>query len=303
MISKIIHFCWFGGNPLPPLALECIASWRKYLPEYEIWMWCEQSSQGKGYGLTVNGYGDNSKGYGLMVNGYSVADKVMGFDVNSIPYTAEAYKQKKFAFVSDYCRFVAMYEYGGIYFDTDVEVIKPMDDIIANGNFMGFEVDPDGENTPGKYAPRYCFAVNPGLGFGFEKNHPFMKEMIDLYHTLKFEQIPDNIAWYKTIVAYTTEMLCSRGVKNVGGIQIVGGKDSLSGSNEGGITVYPAEYFAPINAITNRLHLTKETRTIHRYAGSWGTGSPTLTSKIKHYLPDFVLIMINKIKRRGYKIR
>lgn len=300
MIPKIIHFCWFGGNPLPPLALECIASWRKYLPEYEIWMWCEQSSLGNGYGLTVNGYKEKTVNVEeVMVNVQNVADKVMTFDVNSIPYTAEAYKQRKYAFVSDYCRFVAMYEYGGIYFDTDVEVIRAMDDIIAKGNFMGFEVDPDGENTPGRYAPRYCFAVNPGLGFGFEKNHPFIKEMIDLYHTLKFEQIPDNIAWYKTIVAYTTEMLCSRGLKNVQGIQTLTSNPKTLPP----ITIYPSEYFAPINSITNRLHLTENTKTIHRYAGSWGNGNPTLISKIKHYLPDFVLIMANRIKRRKYKIR
>lgn len=78
------------------------------------------------------------------------ADKVMEFDVNSIPYTEEAYKQKKYAFVSDYARFWIMYHYGGIYFDTDVEVIRHMDDIVANGNFMGFEVDPDGEVTIGR---------------------------------------------------------------------------------------------------------------------------------------------------------
>lgn len=124
MIPKIIHYCWFGRNPLPPLAQECIASWRKYLPDYEIKEWNE----------------DN-------------------FDVNAIPYTAEAYRQKKYAFVSDYARFWIMYHYGGLYFDTDVEVIRPLDDIIAAGNFMGFELDPDGENTPGRYAPRYCFSV------------------------------------------------------------------------------------------------------------------------------------------------
>lgn len=272
MIPKIIHFCWFGGNPLPPLALECIASWRKYLPEYEVWMWVEDPSLPslKGQEFT--------------------ADKVMTFDVNSIPYTAEAYKQKKYAFVSDYCRFVAMYEYGGIYFDTDVEVIRPMDEIIAKGNFMGFEADPDGENTPGKYAPRFCFAVNPGLGFCMEAKHAFMKEMIDLYHGLVFEPIPENIAWYKTIVAYTTEILCSKGLKNVQGIQVVDD-----------ITIYPSEYFAPINSITNRLYLTKDTKTIHRYAGSWGNGKSSVVNIIRHYLPDFILETTNKIKRRIYK--
>ena len=125
MIPKIIHYCWFGRNPLPELARKCIASWRKYLPDYEIKEWNE----------------DN-------------------FDVNIIPYTAEAYAQKKYAFVSDYARFWILYRYGGIYFDTDVEVIRPLDDIIARGCFMGFETDP----APKQSGVDAC--VNPGLGLG-----------------------------------------------------------------------------------------------------------------------------------------
>lgn len=107
MIPKIIHYCWFGRGPLPELAQKCITSWKKYLPDYEIKEWNE----------------DN-------------------FDVNIIPYTAEAYKAKKYAFVSDYARFWILYKFGGIYFDTDVEVIRPIDDIVERGNFMGFETDP-----------------------------------------------------------------------------------------------------------------------------------------------------------------
>lgn len=104
MIPKVIHYCWFGGNPLPDSAKKCISSWRKYLPDYEIKEWNERN-----------------------------------FDVKSIPYTREAYRLKKFAFVSDYARMWILYHYGGIYFDTDVEVIKPFNDIIQRGNFMGFE--------------------------------------------------------------------------------------------------------------------------------------------------------------------
>ena len=104
MIPKIIHYCWFGRNPLPPLAEKCIASWREFLPDYEIKEWNE----------------DN-------------------FDVNIIPYTADAYNAKKYAFVSDYARFWILYKYGGLYFDTDVEVIKSMDDIVERGPFMGCE--------------------------------------------------------------------------------------------------------------------------------------------------------------------
>ena len=295
MIPKIIHYCWFGGNPLPALAQECIASWRKYLPDYEIWEWREGSLPAS----------PNRGGEGL-------ADKVMGFDVDSIPYTAEAYRQGKYAFVSDYARFCIIYKYGGIYFDTDVEVIRPLDDIIARGPFMGFEQDPDGENTPGRYAPRYCFAINPGLGFGMTKEHPFMKQMMEHYHGLKFEPIPNgDIAWYKTIVAYTTEKLMEQKPPltppkgenfRMSGwfkqsryreIQMVGD----------GIYVYPSEYFAPINAISGRLHITENTRTIHRYAGSWiNGGSKSWKNIIRHYIPEWLYFLNNRLKRRKYRV-
>lgn len=293
MVPKIIHYCWFGGNPLPPHALECIASWKKFLPEYEIWQWGESTSPTPSEVREM------------------IVDKVMAFDVNSIPYTAEAYRQKKYAFVSDYCRFVAMYEYGGIYFDTDVEVIRPMDKIIAKGNFMGFEVDPDGENTPGKYAPRYCLAVNPGVGFGMTAKHPFMKKMVDYYQELRFVPADPNRynkglfeflnpfkkkekrEYFKTIVAYTTELLCDEGLKNQKGIQTIGD-----------ITIYPREYFAPIDVITGRLKKTRNTYTIHRYMGSW-TGKnekKSLKKYVQAFLPDFVFYSLNKIRRLNYKL-
>lgn len=256
MIPKIIHYCWFGGKPLPPLAQECIASWKRFLPDYEIREWNESN-----------------------------------FDVNSIPYTAEAYKQKKYAFVSDYARFWIMYHYGGLYFDTDVEIITPIDDVIAKGAFMGFEIDPDGNNTPGYYAPGYCFGVNLGLGFGADKGHAFMKSMMDYYQQLSFSITKH--PWTKTIVAYTTEELCKLGLENKKGIQAVGG-----------ITIYPREYFAPINVISNRLHLSKNTRTIHRYMGSWTkSGQEPFRNRIKNLIPEWVLILNNKIKRRKYRIR
>ena len=106
MIPKIIHYCWFGGNPLPESAKKCIASWRKFLPDYQIKEWNE----------------DN-------------------FDVNSIPYTQEAYEAKKYAFVSDYARFWILYKYGGLYFDTDVEVIKSFKELLENEAFAAFETE------------------------------------------------------------------------------------------------------------------------------------------------------------------
>ena len=126
MIPKTIHYCWFGGKDLPEDAQKCIASWRKFLPDYEIKEWNEQN-----------------------------------FDVNSIPYTAEAYRAGKYAFVSDYARMLILYQHGGLYFDTDVEVIKPLDDIVTRGPFMGYEIEPDGNQTE-------TTATNPGLAIGAE---------------------------------------------------------------------------------------------------------------------------------------
>lgn len=121
MIPKIIHFCWFGGNPLPKSAVKCINSWRKYLPDYEIWQWSEDFLTSKLTTLTSNG----------------IVNKIMPFDVNIIQYTKDAFKAKKYAFVSDYARFWILEQYGGIYFDTDVEVIKDMTPIINAGPYMG----------------------------------------------------------------------------------------------------------------------------------------------------------------------
>jgi mannosyltransferase OCH1-like enzyme len=257
MIPKVIHYCWFGHNPLPEFARKCIDSWKRYLPDYEIRRWDE----------------DN-------------------FDVYSIPYTKEAYRLKKYAFVSDYARFLILYKQGGLYFDTDVEVIRSMDDIIARGNFMGFEMDPDGKNTPGRYAPRYCFDVALGLGFGIEKEHPFMQKMMDYYANMEFNGAVLN-PWFKTIVAYTTEELMREGLENVAGIQQVGD-----------ITIYPREYFAPINVISGRLHITPNTRTIHHYMGSWtDSNKKSIKKRLESFLPESFFFILNRIQRSRYKIR
>ena len=105
MIPKIIHYCWFGSKQLPPLAKRCIRSWKKYLPGYEIKLWNESN-----------------------------------FDVNIIPYVKEAYKAKRYAFVSDYVRYWALFNYGGVYFDTDVELIKPVNQVLTWGGIWGLKV-------------------------------------------------------------------------------------------------------------------------------------------------------------------
>lgn len=211
-VPKIIHYCWFGGKPLPPLARKCIASWRKFLPEYEIKEWNESN-----------------------------------FDVNIIPYTREAYAARKYAFVSDYARFDILYKHGGLYFDTDVEVIQSLDDIVARGAFMGFEIDGDAGIA----------TVAPGLGLGTSAGSVLYREMLDLYAGLHFfdTQGCQNL---KTVVEYTTETLRRHGLRDVAGIQDVAGT-----------FIYPTSYFCPISVVDGKLRITSETRTIHHYAQSW----------------------------------
>ena len=251
MIPKIIHYCWFGRNPLPELAQKCIASWKKYLPDYEIKEWNE----------------DN-------------------FDVNIIPYTAEAYAQKKYAFVSDYARFWILHKYGGIYFDTDVEVIRPIDDIIARGNFMGFETDPNpakGDASEGSVAPGLGLGVNPGLGLGVNPGLGLMKKMLDYYDGKHFV-CEANVRNQITVVHICTEVLMESGLQNVDGIQKV----------EDECYIYPSEYFCPINVTTGRIHVEKNTRTIHHYAGTWVDKKFSVKDLIKRLLPEkLVQVLIN----------
>ena len=226
MIPKVIHYCWFGRNPLPDSALKCIESWKKYLPDYEIKEWNE----------------DN-------------------FDVNIIPYTAEAYKLKKYAFVSDYARFWILYKYGGLYFDTDVEVIKPMDDIIARGPFMGCENSAQPGANPKNLgvAPGLGLGVNPGLGLGVNPGLGLYKEFLDLYDTLKFKN-EDGTLNTKTIVSYTTEILLKHGLN-----------DNNDAPQEiAGVWVYPPDVFCPMDHTqANKLTITERTVSIHLYDCSW----------------------------------
>lgn len=245
-IPKIIHYCWFGHNPLPPLAVKCIESWRKFLPDYEIKEWNE----------------DN-------------------FDVNIITYTAEAYKAEKYAFVSDYARFWILYKFGGIYFDTDVEVIRPMDDIIERGPFMGCDTDA----KPGAAT----IGVAPGLGLSANPGLDLYKKILDMYSKEIF--VWERMGKIKTVVQLTTELLFKEGLKNEPGIQEVGG-----------VWIYPSEYFNPMNVITKHLHITENTRSIHKYAATWVEPSRLIKLKyaVRKYLPEWLLIWYN---RRPWKKR
>lgn len=212
MIPKVIHYCWFGRGPLPELGIKCIESWKKHMPDYEIKEWNE----------------DN-------------------FDVNMIPYTKEAYETRKFAFVSDFARFWILYKYGGVYFDTDVEVLKPFDDIIAKGPFMGAESDCI---IHGKHP-----GIAPGLGLAAEAGMPIYKKFIEYYQGIHFI-LPNGKMNDTNIVIHTTSILVENGLTTDKGIQHVAG-----------IWIYPKEYFCPKR--NNVITITDNTYSIHHYASSW----------------------------------
>lgn len=217
-IPHKIHYCWFGGNPLPKSAVKCIESWKKYFPEYEIIEWNENN-----------------------------------YNVNKIPYIQQAYKAKKYAFVSDYARFDILYNEGGIYFDTDVEVIRSFEDILAKGAFMGCEIDGDclDSNSQSK------ILINPGIGLGAAPKLEVYREILMYYNNQSFI-MTDGSLNMETVVTRVTKILFSHGLKNCTGIQ-----------NIDGITIYPKEFFNPLNSNTGELNKTENTHSIHWYSMSW----------------------------------
>lgn len=240
MIPKIIHYCWFGGKDLPQSAKKYIESWEKFLPSYEIKRWDESN-----------------------------------FDVNAIKYTQEAYAAKKYAFVSDFARFWILFNYGGLYFDTDVEIIETLYDIIEQGSFMGVESRND-----------YSININPGLGFGSEAGNEFLGRMIEIYKTFHFLK-DDGTPCLKNIVQITTEELLSNGLQNIEDIQ-----------ERCGFKIYPKDYFCPIDYDTRELKITSNTRTIHHYAESWVPKSAIFKNWLRRIFGQHVINFLIKAKRR-----
>lgn len=246
MIPKIIHYCWFGDKKLSPLAKKCIRSWQKYFPDYEIKMWNESN-----------------------------------FDVNIIPYTEEAYKTKRYAFVSDYARYWILYNYGGIYFDTDVEVLKSMSVILDKGSYMGFESSVGSETL----------YVNAGLGMAVEAGNSFLKEMLDIYSKLHFIN-SDGSHNLKSIVKYTSEVLVAKGLVETNEVQKICG-----------IYIYPKEYFNPYNYSTKKFEITDKTYTIHYFAGTWITRKERFMKWIEVHLGKWYVDIIHRTYTRIIKKR
>lgn len=206
MIPKIIHYCWFGGKPLPELTVKCIESWKKFCPDYEIMRWDETN-----------------------------------FDFASCDYAREAYGAKKWAFVSDYARLKVLVDYGGVYMDTDVEVIKPLDSFMNERAFSGFETDTD--------IPTGIMACEKGFA-------PFC-EMLSEYDKRHFIRDDGSFDMMTNVIAITRYFKLRGFIPN-------NTKQTIDG-----FTLYPKDYFCPKNHATLKMEMTANTCAIHHFAASW----------------------------------
>lgn len=251
MIPKKIHYCWFGRGEKPKLAEKCIASWKKYCPDYEIIEWNE----------------DN-------------------FDINTNEYTKWCYKNKKYAFLSDYVRLLVVYQNGGIYFDTDVELVRNPDFLLENQAFFGFETDEavitNAENE--KINSKLSCSVASGLAYGSVASGLALETMLKEY-----EPLLDGKHGVTMCPELNTKALVKLGLIRDGSYQ-----EFPWG------TVYPKEYFNPYESTTGLLNKTENTVSIHWYMGSCLTTRQKIRSVISKPLHRiFGVNFFRNFKRHG----
>ena len=221
MIPKVIHYCWFGKGQMPKLAYKCLESWSKYLPDYKLRLWNEET-----------------------------------FDIDKVPYVKEAYEARKFAFVTDYVRLYALYNEGGIYMDTDVEVLKSLNDLLYLPAFSGYESN--------KYS-----SFPTGI-MASEKEGIWVKEQLAYYQGIHF--IKQDGTFDMTTNTYTiSRIMAQNGFELNGKYQVY--KNNMH--------AFPKDYFCPKTS-TGVVKLTKNTYCIHHFAGSWYT--PSRGIKIKNFI-------------------
>lgn len=217
MIPKIIHYCWFGKNKMPDNLKKYMQSWKEYCPDYEIKCWSE----------------DN-------------------YDVNSNSFLKAAYKAKAWAFVSDYVRLDVIYRFGGIYLDTDVELLKNLDFLLNNKAYIGIQQN-----------GYYC---TTGLGFGGEKGNTAIYKMLEKYNDLIYkEENKEKLA---------CPYLNDAAIREIG---VIEKKDIIKFKD---ITIYGPKYFDPLATGNTKNLLCAETISIHHYAATWTSKSEQIKRKL-----------------------
>lgn len=209
-IPKIIHYCWFGENPLPDKHKKWMESWNRFCPDYEIIEWNEKN-----------------------------------YDITKYKYMKQAYEEKKWGFVPDIARLDIIYKYGGVYLDTDVELVQNLDELLWQKGFVGFESDD---------------YINLGLGFGAVKGLSIIQEMLKQYEKIEFINEDGNLNLIPSPI-WQTNFLKQKGLITNGEYQIV---DDL--------TIYPEKMLCGKSNQSRRIRLTSYTRAIHHFDGSWLDG-------------------------------
>lgn len=218
MIPKIIHYCWFGKREKPELAKKCIDSWKKYLPEYEYMEWNE----------------DN-------------------FNFDLFPYAKQALEAKKYAYITDVVRLYALKEFGGIYMDTDVEVLKPLDAFLHHAAFSGFE-----SNS----------SLPTGL-MASEKGSVWALDLLSYYEGRSF--LDDN---GKPILTPNTNVITEMMLKE--GFLL----NNTFQEKQGYVAFYPDDVFCAKSSETGKITITPNTHCIHHFSGSWLPKSVKIRHKI-----------------------
>ncbi|ATD54281.1 glycosyltransferase family 32 protein [Clostridium chauvoei] len=234
-IPKIIHYCWFGRGEKSELANRCIESWKKNLDGYKIMEWNE----------------DN-------------------FDISANLYIKEAYDKGKYAFVSDYVRLDILFKYGGIYLDTDVEILSDFNALLDSNAFLGFEDD----------------ELISTATIGARKNNIIIKNWLDTYNNRRF--IKNGRESELTNVRVVTDILLNHGLKQDNRIQNLLNDE---------ITIYSNDFFSPLKIGSSNPKVTHNTIAIHWFEGTWLTPQKKVKIKLISSIKSIIgFKRYNKIK-------
>ena len=235
MIPKVIHYCWFGGKPLPRDVEKCIKSWKTFCPDYEIKRWDESN-----------------------------------FDIAQHPFCKAAYEAKVWAFVSDYARLKAVYDEGGIYLDTDVELLRSPDFLLEYEGFLATD--------------QIAGNVATGLGFGAEKGNRVIEKMLGIYDEVTFD--PENRA------PISCPVLNTRVLKELGY------EFSREIRTVEGVAILPPCYCDPISPGDTEDLLCDKTLSIHHYSASWTSASNLFKRKLIRLIGQKRINALKKLLRR-----
>lgn len=239
MIPKIIHLCWLSGDEYPSDIKYYISTWKEKLPDYEIKIWSKDT-----------------------------------FDISSVRWVKEAFEAKKYAFAADYIRFWSLYNYGGLYLDSDVEVLKSFDEFLNQHSFIGFEY----------------LNIPEAAVIGAEKGTTWIKHALDWYKDKSF--FYENGEMKKDVCPILTSLALKKdfhmNVFDTGKVQKIEG-----------ISFYPYTYFSPKNYFTGKVKIKAETVCIHRFASAWGPNEKRKWTLIVHSI--CIALIGKKFHDRLYK--